>query len=158
MFPAGSHAFLIWKNELERERPACPEWATALSRKKDDSHLVVISTPSRPASPIETSQWRLDPSRRRFTSYDRSGSTGLDYAINRHYSSAQGRFTQVDPIGMSAVSLGDPQSLNLYAYCGNDPVNRLDPDGLFWGKLFGWIGKVVRQMGRHPLSRSPSPF
>ena len=87
---------------------------------------------------------KTNPSRKRFTSYDRSAATGLDYAVNRHYSSAQGRFTQVDPIGMSAVSLGDPQSLNLYAYCGNDPVNRLDPDGLFWGKLFGWIGKVVK--------------
>lgn len=42
--------------------------------------------------------------KKRFTSYDRSASTGLDYAVNRHYSSLQGRFTQVDPIGMSAVS------------------------------------------------------
>src|SRR5882762_8031323 len=49
---------------------------------------------------------------RRFTSYDRSVTTGLDYAVNRHYDSQQGRFTQVDPIGMSAVSLVDPQSLD----------------------------------------------
>ncbi len=50
----------------------------------------------------------------------------------------------MDPIGMSAVSLGDPQSLNLYAYCGNDPVNNVDPDGLFFKKLFGWIGKALK--------------
>jgi RHS repeat-associated protein len=81
---------------------------------------------------------------RRFTSYDRSVTTGLDYAVNRHYDSSQGRFTQVDPIGMAASSLGDPQTLNLYAYCGNDPVNRVDPDGLFWGKLFRFIGKVFK--------------
>ncbi|MBK7597849.1 MAG: RHS repeat-associated core domain-containing protein [Acidobacteria bacterium] len=87
---------------------------------------------------------KTNPSRQRFTSYDRSAATGLDYAVNRHYSSAQGRFTQVDPIGMSAVSLGDPQSLNLYAYCGNDPVNNVDPDGLFFKKLFGWIGKALK--------------
>ncbi len=37
---------------------------------------------------------------RRFTSYDRSVTTGLDYAYDRHYDSQQGRFTQVDPIGM----------------------------------------------------------
>jgi RHS repeat-associated protein len=80
---------------------------------------------------------------RRFTSYDRSASTGLDYAVNRHYDSQQGRFTQVDPIGMSAASLNNPQTLNLYAYCGNDPVNHLDLNGLFWGKLFRGIGKVV---------------
>jgi len=60
---------------------------------------------------------------RRFTSYDRSLVTGLDYA-NRHYDSQQGRFTQVDPIGTNASSLSDPQSLNMYSYVGNDPVNR----------------------------------
>jgi RHS repeat-associated protein len=82
---------------------------------------------------------------RRFTSYERNETTKLDYAINRHYDSGQGRFTQVDPIGMKAVSLDNPQTLNLYAYCGNDPVNRTDPDGLFWGwlkKLFKAIGKL----------------
>ncbi|MGE4211745.1 MAG: RHS repeat-associated core domain-containing protein, partial [Oligoflexales bacterium] len=83
-------------------------------------------------------------SNRRFTSYDRSATTGMDYAINRFYNSAQGRFTQVDPIGMAAASLEDPQTLNLYGYCGNDPVNHVDPDGLFFKKLFGWVGKAFK--------------
>ncbi len=84
------------------------------------------------------------PTKRRFTSYDRSTTTGLDYAVNRQYDPQQGRFTQPDPARMRATSLSDPQTLNLYAYCGNDPVNRLDPDGLglisalkrFFKKLF----------------------
>jgi RHS repeat-associated protein len=71
----------------------------------------------------------------------------LDYAVNRHYSSAQGRFTQVDPIGMGASSLSDPQTLNMYAYCANDPINHVDPNGLFFGwlkKFFSsTIGKIV---------------
>jgi hypothetical protein len=45
---------------------------------------------------------------------------------------------------MSAVSLSDPQSLNLYAYCGNDPLNHTDPQGLFFKKLFGTIGKIIK--------------
>lgn len=69
---------------------------------------------------------------RRFTSYDRSASTGLDYAVNRSYDPAQGRFTQVDRVGMEAVRLTSPQSLNLYAYCENDPINVSDPLGT-WG-------------------------
>jgi hypothetical protein len=44
---------------------------------------------------------------------------------------------------MSASSLGDPQSLNLYAYCGNDPINHTDPDGLFFKKLFGGLRKFL---------------
>jgi RHS repeat-associated protein len=84
---------------------------------------------------------------RRFTSYDRSAATGLDYAVNRHYDSQQGRFTQVDPIGVGGSSLGNPQSFNLYSYVGNDPINRLDPSGLFWGKLFKWISKALKWIG-----------
>jgi RHS repeat-associated protein len=80
---------------------------------------------------------------RRFTSYDRSATTGLDYAVNRHYDAQQGRFTQVDPAGMSATNLEDPQTLNLFAYCTNDPVNNIDPSGLgffsFLKKVFKWI-------------------
>ncbi|MCI0393184.1 MAG: RHS repeat-associated core domain-containing protein [Acidobacteria bacterium] len=84
---------------------------------------------------------KSNPSQKRFTSYDRSDATGLDYAMNRFYSAQQGRFTQVDPIGMSAASLSNPQSLNLYAYCGNDPINHIDPEGLFFGKLWRAIKK-----------------
>jgi len=86
--------------------------------------------------------------KRRFTSYDRSSVTGLDYAVNRHYDPLQGRFSQVDPIGMGSTSLVDPQSFNLYAYCGNDPVNHLDPSGLgffsFLKKVFGFFAKIAK--------------
>ncbi len=86
-----------------------------------------------------------NPSKKRFTSYDRSDATGLDYAVNRFYSPQQGRFTQADPIGMGAASLGNPQTLNMYAYCGNDPINHVDPAGTsFFGKLFRWIGKIFK--------------
>ena len=83
---------------------------------------------------------------RRFTSYERSAMTGLDYAVNRCYDSQQGRFTQVDPIGMRATSLNNPQSLNLFAYVNNDPVNRVDPDGLF--SFFKWIGGLFKGIAK----------
>jgi RHS repeat-associated protein len=44
---------------------------------------------------------------------------------NRVYSAELGRFLQTDPIRFKA---GD---LNLYRYCGSDPVNWVDPLGLF---------------------------
>jgi RHS repeat-associated protein len=83
---------------------------------------------------------------RRFTSYDRSATTGLDYAVNRHYDSKQGRFTQPDPLGLSSASLADPQSLNMYSYVGNDPMNRVDPDGQFWGALFQLIAGLFHNL------------
>jgi hypothetical protein len=33
------------------------------------------------------------------------------------------------PQGVPYAVLGDPQSLNLYAYVGNNPLNRTDPNG-----------------------------
>jgi RHS repeat-associated protein len=84
---------------------------------------------------------------KRFTSYERSATTGFDYAQNRTYDSRQGRFTQVDPVGMGDVSLDSPQSLNLYSYCQNDPINYRDPSGLgffsFLKKLFKWLAIIV---------------
>lgn len=87
----------------------------------------------------------ITTNKNRFTSYDRSARTGLDYAVNRNYDSKQGRFTQVDPIGMTASDLNVPQTLNLYAYCGNDPINHTDPSGLFFGGLFKAIGKFLKK-------------
>lgn len=72
-----------------------------------------LSTPN-PVNPI-------------FTTYDRSLATGLDHAVNRTYDPGL-RFTQPDP--MITTDLRDPQSLNLYSYVRNDPINKTDPAGL----------------------------
>jgi RHS repeat-associated protein len=78
-----------------------------------------------------------------FTSYDRSPGTGLDYAVNRTYSPGQSRFTQVDPIGMAAASLGAPQSNNLYAYVQNMPTDFVDPSGLNIALDCRWAGQII---------------
>jgi RHS repeat-associated protein len=55
--------------------------------------------------------------------------TGLYYLRARYYDSYQGRFISEDSF------LGneeDPLSLNLYTYCGNDPIMNSDPSGHQW--------------------------
>jgi len=64
----------------------------------------------------------------RFTNYERDTESATDYAVNRQYSNAAGRFMRPDPI---AGAINDPQSLNRYSYSLNDPVNLVDPVGLY---------------------------
>ena len=71
-----------------------------------------------------------DGVRNRFTGKERDDETGLDYFINRYYSSAQGRFTSADPVPMTSQRPADPQRLNLYAYVRNNPLTYTDPNGL----------------------------
>jgi RHS repeat-associated protein len=65
-----------------------------------------------------------------FTSYERDSESGLDYALNRGYAVSAGRFMQADPYKTSG-STSAPQSWNRYAYVKNDPINLIDPIGLF---------------------------
>ncbi len=61
------------------------------------------------------------------------------YLRARHYNQANGQFTSLDPY---SGNNHDPQSLHKYAYCHADPVNGVDPSGMFlvasnrrWGKI-----------------------
>ena len=66
----------------------------------------------------------------RFTGKERDAETGLDDFGARYMSSAQGRFTSVDPIWVTKERMLDPQRLNLYAYGRNNPLKFIDPDGM----------------------------
>jgi RHS repeat-associated protein len=85
--------------------------------------------------------------RQKFTSKERDAETGLDYFLARYYSSTQGRFTSPDefkggPDQLGVLGSGDPekqalvyadttnpQSVNKYQYCFNNPLSCVDPDG-----------------------------
>jgi RHS repeat-associated protein len=67
--------------------------------------------------------------REKYATYTRDSVTGLDYAVNRYYSSQWGRFLSPDPY-VNSAGLAEPGSWNRYAYAGNDPINAEDPGGL----------------------------
>ena len=73
----------------------------------------------------------------RYRGYYYDEETSLYYLKSRYYDPITGRFITIDDI-----SYIDPETingLNLYAYCGNNPVMNVDPNGTSWWTDF-WNG------------------
>jgi RHS repeat-associated protein len=86
-----------------------------------------------------------DPTEQHFTGKERDQESGNDYFKYRYLASSMGRWLSPDPSGLTHANLGDPQSLNLYSYVGNNPLTRADLDGLCW-KGFQWacnLGQAI---------------
>jgi RHS repeat-associated protein len=64
-----------------------------------------------------------------FATYWEDSETGLDYAMNRYYSSTLGRFLSPDPY-RGSMDARSPQTFNRYAYADGDPIGEFDPSGL----------------------------
>jgi RHS repeat-associated protein len=65
---------------------------------------------------------------------------GMYYYKARIYSPTLGRFLQVDPIGYD-------DQVNLYAYVGNDPLNKVDPSGNGAITVGKWGRRIYRSKG-----------
>ena len=82
----------------------------------------------------------LNPFRYRGYYYD--DETCLYYLKTRYYDPEIGRFITADSVAYLAPDTIN--GLNLYAYCGNNPVMRVDPNGTdwnsFWEGFGNWIG------------------
>jgi RHS repeat-associated protein len=66
----------------------------------------------------------------KFSGKEREGISELDYFGARYYGHRQYRFLSVDPEINKDEAMGNPQLWNLYAYCRNNPIIFIDPDGL----------------------------
>ena len=101
--------------------------------------------------------------------YDKS--TGLYYMNARHYDPSTGRFLQQDTY---RGNMYNPVTQHLYAYCGNNPVNMVDPSGHapedideedlrdVFERIAQWIaasitGGIGYYAFKHNLMPAPSP-
>ena len=74
----------------------------------------------------------------RYRSYYFDEESGLYFLQTRYYDPETGRF-----ISRDSIEYADPESingLNLYAYCGNNPVMNIDPTGNAWWE---WLLGIV---------------
>ena len=71
-----------------------------------------------------------------FTGAVSDQSTGLYYMNARYYNSDTGRFLTQDSYKGNAY---DPWTQHLYTYCGNNPINYIDPTGHIFGAIFSGL-------------------
>ncbi len=87
----------------------------------------------------------MNPIRYRGYYYDTH--TGLYYLQSRYYNPAWGRFISADDPSVLALSPDALTDKNLYIYCDNNPVMRVDEEGDAWhilaGAVLGVVGRYV---------------
>ena len=75
-----------------------------------------------------------------FTGSVSDASSGLQYMNARFYQPSTGRFLSQDSYSGNPY---DPWTQHLYSYCGNNPVNMVDPTGFaaqrFGNDIYGWL-------------------
>lgn len=78
-----------------------------------------------------------------FTGREWDAETGLYYYRARYYDPKLGRFLSTDPVGYE-------DSTNLYQYCGNNPVNLVDPMGKKCISKQEILRRILNKLGLEP--------
>ena len=79
----------------------------------------------------------------RYKGYYYDDETGFYYLINRYYDPVMKRFISADSFASTGQGF---TGTNMFAYCGNNPVSRVDENGDFWHILaaaFVVVGSTV---------------
>ena len=81
----------------------------------------------------------------RYRGYVYDTETGLYYLQSRYYNPGWGRFINADDTTLLLSSPGKAHwDKNVFAYCDNNPLNRVDEDGECWNIIIGGIvGGIV---------------
>ena len=75
----------------------------------------------------------------RYRGYVYDEETGLYYCNSRYYDPETGRFISTDTTDVLTVSPMAVTDKNLYAYCDNNPIIRIDRGGQVWETVFDVI-------------------
>ena len=79
----------------------------------------------------------------RYRGYYFDSETGFYYLQSRYYDPETGRFINADGQIMTG---SDILGCNLFAYCGNNPINNMDIDGHSWKSIKQWISNTYNKV------------
>ena len=79
--------------------------------------------------------------------------TGFYYVSSRYYDPSVGRWINADGyVSTGQGVLGN----NMFAYCGNNPINRVDHTGQFWIEIWEFAKTAVAEIGKAMGVMSPA--
>ena len=76
----------------------------------------------------------------RYRGYYYDDETGFYYLQSRYYDPSLGRFISADQLELLASLSRTLGQLNLYAYCGNNPIMYIDETGMSWSSFWANVG------------------
>jgi RHS repeat-associated protein len=86
----------------------------------------------------------------RYRSYYFDTETGLYYVKKRYYDSQTGRWISPDDVVILNLTMHQVNGLNLYMFCGNNPVNNIDDNGMFFKKIGNWFNNnIIQPINNH---------
>ena len=102
-----------------------------------DAYGVLLQTGGTMATTLGT----LNPLTYRGYVYDHE--TGLYYLQSRYYNPEIKRFISADTTAVLTADLMSIYNKDLYSYCDNNPVVRVDTEGEFWNLISAAVGAAV---------------
>ena len=85
----------------------------------------------------------------RYCGYYYDNESGLYYLQSRYYDAITCRIISADDI----ITIGDDIFVNnLYVYCGNDPINRIDNSGRSWSEIWINIWDVTKKIIKNEMN------
>jgi len=89
----------------------------------------------------------------RYRGYYYDAETGFYYVNSRYYDPGVGRFLNADGYASTGQGL---VGFNMFAYCGNNPVNCSDPSGQFWSSVWNYAKTVITEIGKAMSALAPA--
>jgi RHS repeat-associated protein len=146
---SGKHLVGTWNPASGTVYYAYSDWLGTKRYEADGGGNYVNSWASLPFGDNQTALGAgVDATEHHFTGQERDAESGLDHFAARYYQSQTGRWLLPDwsatPVPVPYAAFTNPQSLNLYTYVGNNPVNAVDVDGHVEG---GGVSTYTAQQG-----------
>ncbi|MBM7871482.1 RHS repeat-associated protein [Clostridium pascui] len=92
----------------------------------------------------------------RYRGYRYDDETQLYYLQSRYYDPSWGRFINADDVGILHLTQGELLGANLFSYCVNNPINNMDPSGLFAMRVSDVTGLIDTIITAIPFMRDVS--